>query len=94
MLNTIRQYQAKTRKAFLAHNRVEETLQFIKHNLKVENDELASLRKDVNKSIKKKPNGMQTECLRLLDEIERMRKGPLAQYIQAEETKKTTKKKK
>ena len=94
MINTIRQYQAKTRKAFLTANRIEQLVKEVEFYLKDENDELASLKKDLNKSIKNKPNGIQTEGLRLLNEIEKLRTGSLAKYIKAPESKKTTKTKK
>jgi rubrerythrin len=94
VINTIRQYQAKTRKAFLTANRIEQMVKEVEFFLKDENDELTSLKKDLNKSIKNKPNGIQAEGLRLLNEIEKLRTGSLSKYIKAPETKKTTKSKK
>ncbi len=94
MINTIRQYQAKTRKAFLMANRIEDLIKQVEFFLKDENDELTSLTKQLNKSIKNKPNGIQTEGLRLLNEIDKLRTGSLAKYIKAPEIKKTTKSKK
>ena len=95
MINTIRQYQAKTRKAFLTANRIEDLIKEVEFYLKDENDQLASLENDLNKQVKKgKPNGQQIEGLKLIEEIKSLRAGSLAKYIKAPETKKTTKSKK
>ncbi len=95
MINTIRQYQAKTRKAFLMANRIEDLIKQVEFFLKDENDELSSLKNDLKKQVKNnKPNGQQAEGLKLLGEIENLRSGSLAKYIKAPETKKTTKSKK
>ena len=76
-------------------NRVEDLIKQIEFFLKDENDELSSLKNEVNKQIKKgKANGIQTESLKLLSEIKDLRNGRLSKYITVKETKKTTKSKK
>tara|TARA_R110002153_G_scaffold118532_6_gene263305 strand:+ start:679 stop:963 length:285 start_codon:yes stop_codon:yes gene_type:complete len=94
MINTIRQYRQKTRKAFLMANRVEDMVNEIMFLLKDENDELTSLKKQLKKGVKDKPNVLQTEGLKYLKEIEDLRNGKLKSFILADGMKNATKNKK
>lgn len=95
MLNTILQYRAKTRKAYLMATRVEEQIDAIKFYLKDEENELQSLKSQVEKQIKKgKPTANQKEALALIEEVETLRNGNLKKYITPAKGKNATKKKK
>lgn len=94
MINTIRQYRSKTRKAFLMANRVEDMVKEIMFLLKDDNDELTSLKKQLKKDLKGKPNVLQTEGLSYLKEIQELRDGKLKSFILADGIKNATKTKK
>lgn len=93
MLQDLRQLQAKTRQAFLLLNRIEDMEETINTLLIEKDEDMRAYETKLKKSIKGKPNHLQVESQKIIDEIKELRAGKLQRYLK-NETKKTTKTKK
>lgn len=92
MLQDLRKHQAKTRQAFLLINRIEAMETQIARLLKDENQEFKSFESTLKKNIKGKPNHLQIESQKIIDEVKELRAGKLQRYLKGLEN--TTKSKK
>lgn len=93
MLQELRKLQAKTRQAFLLINRIEDMEAQIKVLLKDEEEDVKGYEGALKKTVKGKPNHIQFESQKIIDEINKLKAGKLKRYL-TDATKNTTKSKK